>query len=130
MPLLIEAIPPIGSSAKITQPYLTRSQLVRQAEEYMLAHLEEPITLKDLCQVLNTSSSPLNRGFQDVFGVSPMVYLRQLRLHAIHQILKAADPTTTQVADVAQRLGFWHGGRFSQYYQQMFGQPPSTTLKQ
>ncbi|MGQ9870508.1 helix-turn-helix domain-containing protein [Leptodesmis sp.] len=97
---------------------MTRSQLVREAEAYMLAHLGQPITLTDLCKILNTSKSPLNYGFQEVFGISPMAYLKQLRLRSIHKALKAADPTTTQIVDIAHQFGFWHMGRFSQAYQQ------------
>jgi AraC family ethanolamine operon transcriptional activator len=127
LPLLIEAIP---SKKKQKPPqFLKRSQLVRQAEDYMLANLEQPITLKDLCKILNTSKTPLNYGFQEVFGLSPLAYLRVLRLHAAHKALKAADPQTTKIVGIAERFGFWHKGRFSQYYEKIFGELPSETLK-
>lgn len=130
LPLLIEALPPVGPKPTITGQVLSRSQLVRQAKEYMLAHLGEPFTLQDLCKFLNTSKSPLNYGFQEVFGISPMAYLKRLRLYSIHKALKTADPTQTKVVDLAHRFGFWHMGRFSQEYKQMFGELPSATLQQ
>lgn len=130
LPLLIEAIPP--REANHRRPDLPRSrvQLVQQAEDYMMANLDQPISLKDLCQILNTSSSPLSYGFKDVFGLGPMAYLKRLRLHAAHKALKAADPTVTTVQDVAHQFGFWHTGRFSQEYKQLFGELPSGSLKQ
>ena len=93
----------------------------------MLANLGQPITLKDLCNVLNTSKSPLSYSFQETFGISPMAYLKLLRLRAVHKTLKTTDPSA-KVIDIAQRFGFWHTGRFSQEYKQLFGQLPSATL--
>lgn len=130
LPLLIEAIPLTRGQTQKPDRFLRRSQLVRQAEDYMLAHLEQPITLKDLCKILNTSKSPLNYGFQEVFGLSPMAYLKVLRLHAAHKVLKSAASPTTKIADIAHRFGFWHAGRFGQDYKQMFGELPSETIKQ
>lgn len=129
VPLLIEAIPSMGLNPPAPSKPKTRTRLVRRAEDYMLANLERPITLKDLCKILNTSSSPLNYGFQDLFGLSPMAYLKRLRLYAVHKTLKDADPTVDTVQSIAHRFGFWHAGRLSQDYKQMFGQLPSVTLQ-
>jgi AraC family ethanolamine operon transcriptional activator len=128
VPLLINAIPPTRDRVQKPPRFFKRSHLVVQAEEYMRAHLEKPITLKDICQVLQISKSPLSYGFQEIFGLSPMAYLRILRLQAIYKLLKRVDPNTTKIAVIAHRFGFWHTGRFSQYYKQMFGELPSETL--
>jgi AraC family transcriptional regulator, ethanolamine operon transcriptional activator len=128
VPLLIDAIPSTLDRTQKPRQFFRRSRVVRQAEEYMLAHLEKPITLKDLCQVINTSKSPLNRGFQEIFGLSPLNYLKILRLQAARQRLKTSSPETTTVTQIAHRFGFWHLGRFSRYYQEMFGELPSETL--
>lgn len=129
VPLLIESMPSTLNHNIMADRLLCRAQLVQQAEAYMLAHLEQPITLKDLCGILKTSSRPLNYGFQEMFGTSPMAYLKWLRLHAVHRILKAADPATTKIEEIANRYGFWSAGHFGQDYKTMFGQLPSQTLK-
>ncbi len=128
LPLLISSIPPKQHSSQSENTIRNRTQLVGQAEEYMLANLDQPITLKELCTALYTSKSPLSYGFQEIFGISPMAYLKLLRLRAVHKTLKTADPTT-RVTDIAQRFGFWHAGRFSQEYKQLFGELPSETLQ-
>ena len=46
----------------------------------MLTHLEKPLSLKQLAQTLKSSSSALSCGFQDLFGLSPMRYLKVRRL--------------------------------------------------
>jgi AraC family ethanolamine operon transcriptional activator len=129
VPLLIESIPATPDRTQKPRRFFRRSLVVRQVEEYMLAHLEKPITLKDICQTVNTGKSPLNYGFQEVLGVSPLNYLKILRLQAARQRLQTSDPDITTVTQIAQRFGFWHLGRFSRYYQEMFGELPSETLR-
>lgn len=102
---------------------------MRQAEDYLLAHLDQPITLRDLCQALHTSQRPLFYGFQEIFGVSPMEYLKIQRLQSVHRRLKRATAKTTRVTAIAQQYGFWSAGHFTRDYQKMFGERPSETLK-
>ncbi len=68
--------------------------------------------------------------FQEVFGTSPMEYLKAQRLLSVRRSLKAADPKTTSVVEIARKYGFWSGGHFARDYKQMFGELPSETLKQ
>jgi AraC family transcriptional regulator, ethanolamine operon transcriptional activator len=128
IPLLINAIPLAGKTGSALPLPLNQTRLVRQAEDYMLAHLEEALTLKDLCKALNTSSRPLFYGFQAMFGLSPMAYLKQLRLHSVHRTLKTSNPTTTNVYYVANQFGFWSAGHFARDYKELFGEHPSVTL--
>jgi AraC family transcriptional regulator, ethanolamine operon transcriptional activator len=128
LPLLVDAIPfaPQKLNQSLHQP--RRFNLVKQADEYMRANLEVAMTLMDLCKALNTSERPLSYGFREVFGISPMAYLKALRLLAVRQQLQMADPTTTIIADVASQFGFWSLGHFSRDYKTMFGELPSQTL--
>ncbi len=129
LPLLVGSLP--AQSDKLSRPPkpFRRADLVDQAEAYMQVNLEQPLTLKDLCRILSTSSRALNYGFQDVFGMGPMAYLKVLRLHGVRRVLKTANPATTYIADVAAQFGFWSLGHFSRDYQAMFGEKPSETLK-
>lgn len=129
IPLLINAIPPITREIFKPPRPLARSQMVKAAEEYLMSHLEHPLTLKDLCQALHVSRTPLFSGFQEIFGVGPMEYLKVQRLHSVKRVLKAAHPNTTSVTAIAQRFGFWSAGHFTRDYKQMFGELPSTTIR-
>ncbi|MFM7425754.1 MAG: helix-turn-helix domain-containing protein [Elainella sp.] len=127
--LLIDSIPPEASRSP-SLPSPRRFELVKQAEEYMRTHLETPITLMSLCQALYTSERPLTYGFREVYGSSPMAYLKTLRLYAVRTELQQAEPTTTVIAEIAHRFGFHSMGHFSRDYKTMFGELPSETLKQ
>ncbi|MFM7326847.1 MAG: helix-turn-helix domain-containing protein, partial [Nodosilinea sp.] len=129
IPMLINAIPPANQDRLQPPSLLPRSQLVKQAEDYMLAHLDQPITLKELCQALHVSQRPMFYGFQEVFGVSPMEYLKIQRLQRTRRRLQRATAKNASVMAIAQKYGFWSAGHFTRDYQKMFGERPSQTLK-
>lgn len=126
LPLLISSIV-ISSTQETSLSF--RAQLVHEAREYMMNNLGRPITLKDLCQALHAGSRTISYGFQDIFGISPMAYLKIMRLHSVRQVLKNADPETTKIVDVANQYGFWSAGHFTRDYKMLFGELPSVTLK-
>lgn len=130
IPLLLDSIPPAAAPLDLSARSPRRFDLVKQAEEYMRTHLEASITLMSLCKALHTSERPLTYGFRELFGVSPMAYLKALRLQAVRTQLQRADPATTAIAEIANRFSFQSLGHFSRDYKIMFGELPSETLKQ
>jgi AraC family ethanolamine operon transcriptional activator len=128
LPLLLECLAttqPVPESGS-----LNRYQLVKQAEAYILTHLDQPLTLQDLCAAAGTKCRTLQTAFLQVCGISPMTYLKIQRLHGARAQLQAADPKTATVMAVANRWGFWHMGYFSRDYKRMFGELPSQALRQ
>ncbi len=88
------------------------------------------VTVGSLARKVGVSARSLQDGFRQHLGMSPMQYLRTVRLRGARTdllALDADDPTT--VAEVATRWGFTHLGRFSQYYRARYGEPPSRTLR-
>jgi AraC family ethanolamine operon transcriptional activator len=128
IPLLINAVSSTTTSVKPSS-FANRSQLVFQAEDYIMAHLDKPLTLKDLCYALNISKRPLFYGFQEIFGMGPMAYLKVQRLRTVRRALIAASPEITSVTAIAQQYGFWSAGHFARDYKRMFGELPSETIK-
>lgn len=110
----VEAVEPQGHWA-----------LARRAREIMHARLDQPPSVLALCQELGVSRRTLQNGFQAALGVSPLAYLRAVRLNAARQALKTADSVTA----AATHLGFWHFGHFAHDYQQMFGELPSESFR-
>ncbi|HEY0836093.1 MAG TPA: helix-turn-helix domain-containing protein [Azospirillum sp.] len=107
-----------------------RHALVNRVREYVRAHPDDLMSVAQIAQALGVSTRMLEYCFADVVGISPNAYLRMIRLNAARRELLAADPRATTVAEVAMNHGFWHLGRFSTYYHQMFGEKPSDTLRQ
>jgi AraC family ethanolamine operon transcriptional activator len=127
LPLLLECL---STSEAIPESISTKHyQLVKQAESHMLSYVDQPLTLQDLCTALDAKSRTLQMAFLEVYGISPMAYLKVQRLHGARQALKTANPKTATILGIATRWGFWHMGYFSQDYKKLFGETPSQTLK-
>jgi AraC family ethanolamine operon transcriptional activator len=129
LPLLITTLPVQQESLKSSARVCRRSHLVKQANAYMQAHIDQPLTLMDLCQALGTSSRALSDGFQEIFGTSPMAYLKMLRLQSVYRALKATNSSHKTVTDIASQFGFYHLGYFAHDYKHIFGELPSATLR-
>lgn len=124
----IEALPAQVDTSEL--PSLERrKKLVDRACELMLAQADEPLSILEVCSRLGTSRRKLNYSFQDVLGTTPVKYLRTMRLNNVRRALRQAAPDTT-VQDVASHWGFWHLSQFAQDYKHLFGELPSTTLRQ
>lgn len=118
-------------SRLIGQPVLSlrsRTRLVERAREHLHEQREVPVTVAELCAALGVSRRTLQYSFQEVLGVSPVQFLRALRLNGVRRELRRTTPDE-RVADVAARWGFWHPSQFSADYRRMFGERPSETAR-
>jgi AraC family ethanolamine operon transcriptional activator len=100
-------------------------QLVQQTRALVQGQLHQAPTVGALCMELGVSRRTLQNAFQRILGVSPLAYLRAIRLGAVRQALKTASSVTEAATD----MGFWHFGHFAKDYQAMFGELPSQTHK-
>jgi AraC family ethanolamine operon transcriptional activator len=107
----------------------TRHAIVSRAQDYMRTHVEDALTVEDLCRELGVSRRTLQYSFQEVLQLNPVSYLRAMRLNGVRRMLKAADPVRDSVQDIAARWGFWHLSHFAADYRHMFGELPSETLR-
>jgi AraC-like DNA-binding protein len=102
--------------------------VVYRAEEYMRAHLKNPITISDLIQVCDCSRSVLFTAFRSTRGYTPMEFLTEQRLHhSREQLLKSNY--NASIAAIALNSGFLSLSWFSQVYRKRFGERPSDTLR-
>lgn len=104
--------------------YRNRARLARRAEDWMRAHLAEPIRVPDVCLALRVSRRELEYAFRAVFDQSPRDFLQALRLNAIRRALRSRpQPLTTLAFD----CGITHLSRFAAEYRSLFGENPSQT---
>jgi AraC family ethanolamine operon transcriptional activator len=92
-------------------------------------HPTTPITLTDLCRQAHASRRTLIQGFQDHLGISPMAYLKLIRLHGIRRRLLQADPEAIQIGPLAAEWGFYNAGHFAADYRRHFAERPRETLQ-
>lgn len=104
-----------------------RSKLFRRAEEYMRAHLGDPVGAIDLARELGVSDRTLRLVFRERVGLGPMAYFKCLRLNAVRGRLRTAPGVS--IGDVAVAFGFHHLGNFAADYRRLFGERPFETLR-
>jgi AraC-like DNA-binding protein len=90
--------------------------------------LLESWTVVRLAREVHLSVRALQYGFKRDFDMSPMAYLKRVRLRHAHAALLASSPEITTVHAIALDCGFFHMGRFAASYREAFGEPPSKTL--
>jgi AraC-like DNA-binding protein len=99
--------------------------VVRRAEDYMAAHVADPITLSDLTTVCGCSRSSLTHAFRSSRGYTPMQFLTGRRLELARERL-TFEPGAT-ATEIALDCGFGNHGRFAKAYRDRFGESPSET---
>jgi AraC-like DNA-binding protein len=100
---------------------------LRQLEDHIEAHLDQPLTVADLARAIHSSVRLVQQLFARERGTTPLAHIRRLRLERVrHDLMHpGAD---TRVLQTAARWGFEHPGRFAAAYQQAYGESPSATL--
>jgi AraC-like DNA-binding protein len=106
-----------------------RPASVRLAIDLIEADPAAALTVSNLATHCAVSTRALQKAFQQHLGMSPMQYLRDVRLRRAHEELRYGDPSAMSVADVARRWGFAHLGRFAAAHEAKFGQKPLHTLR-
>ncbi|GAB3004452.1 AraC family transcriptional regulator [Amycolatopsis acidiphila] len=102
---------------------------VRQAIELTEERPDHPWTPGELAAAVSVSARTLSSGFRKETGMTPLSYLKAVRLHRVHRELIAADRADTTVTEVARRWGFVHLGRFAADYRRRYLESPSETLR-
>ncbi|MCL6453125.1 MAG: bifunctional transcriptional activator/DNA repair enzyme AdaA [Alicyclobacillus sp.] len=97
--------------------------LVDAAKRVLLAHLSEPITLRELADCLAVSPYHLHRVFKRVTGVTPGAFQMNIRLASARTILR--NEPDRAVTDVALSLGFPSAAHFATVFHRRFGCSPS-----
>ena len=106
-----------------------RPRAIRTAIELMEQDPAAAWTVAALARSCEVSVRTLQSGFRAHQGVSPMAYLRGVRLRRAHDELRAADPYGDSVAAIARRWGFGHLGRFAAAHEAEYGETPLRTLR-
>ena len=117
-----------GLSSERDGPLPSALRIVRQVEEYLDATKPAPVHISQICSHMHLSRRTLHRAFHEALGIGPISFLRHRRLCAVHSALRAPKDIRT-ISDIAMQYGFQNIGRFSSYYQQLFGEYPSETRR-
>ena len=123
----------IASLLRYISQYVIDHQIVRRrapdwadlAEKYVASHLDRRMTLADLARAVRKSPSFVSHHFPQQFGMSPMRYVRERKLHRAMELLRDG----LKVRQVAARLAFYDEFHFSKAFKRAFGYPPKAARR-
>ena len=101
-------------------------RLIRQIHDDMLSHLDQRITIDDLCHRYPINPTTLKDVFKTVYGTSIAAHLKAHRLERAEQLPPERDAS---VADVARQVGYESQSKFSTAFREQFGQLPKEYRK-
>lgn len=95
---------------------------VHRAQDLLIGHLDNPVSLEQLAQVAQMSVRSFSRAFKEATGLTPVQYHQQLRLELAANLLQNPELT---VEDVALKCGFEDVRHFRRLWSRSHGSPPS-----
>ena len=107
----------------------TSRQAVERAEAYVRAHIDSPVQISALSQLVGLSERGLRDAFYRVRGISPKRWIVTARLQGVQDVLADARAGRITVTHAATDFGFYELGRFAALYREAFGEAPSDTLR-
>ena len=100
-----------------------------RAVAFIEDHADRDLTVTDIAAASFVTVRAVQLAFRQHLGMTPVEYLRRVRLDRAHQDLVTADPACESVTAVASRWQFASPSRFAAYYRRTFGIVPSRTLR-
>lgn len=97
------------------------SKPVTACIEYIYAHIKERITIEDLADHTNLSTSYLSRLFKDEIGISVSDYIREQKIEKAQNLLKYCDYSLIEIANY---LSFSSQSHFIQIFKKLVGMTP------
>jgi AraC family ethanolamine operon transcriptional activator len=126
--LVLNTLMPTTAYFEKPKPRPLRIRGVRLVIDYLHSYVSQLPTIPQLCDIAQLSERNLQYGFREYLGITPIRYLRLVRLNRVKQELLIASPETVKIMDVALKWGFLELGRFAGEYRQLFQELPSETL--
>lgn len=105
------------------------SATLRRAIAFIEANADRDIGAADIARAARVSVRAVQLAFRRHLDMTPMAYVRQVRLDCARAELRAAEPGETTVTEVAARWGYGRPSVFAARYRAAFGESPSQTLR-
>ncbi len=129
--LLVAQSFPHNMSARLGRPQSPAAPYyVRSVQEFIRANAARAITAAEMTALAGVSPRALYYGFKRTLGVSPMKYLKHVRLDGARAALRRAGPLRRTVTEIALAAGYTSVSRFCRDYRAHFGETPTATMRE
>ncbi|GEM46720.1 transcriptional regulator [Deinococcus cellulosilyticus NBRC 106333 = KACC 11606] len=110
---------------KAHHPFPGSHSVARQVQDFLEAHLQDPVRLETLAQVFQMHPVVLVRVFKRQFGLPPHAYQNQRRIDRSRSMLRQGRA----VAETALELGFFDQSHFTKHFRRVMGVTPGVYQK-
>ena len=91
--------------------------------EYVHQHLDQPVSVDDLADIVNMSSSGFHKKFKQVMHLPPLQYAKAIKLNRAQTYIMDGKSVT----EASYMVGYNNLAQFSREYKRRFGFAPSAT---
>lgn len=102
------------------------NQQIAKVLSWLKLHFTNDVTMDELAAKAHMSPSTFRQHFRAVAGMSPLQYVKYLRLQEARQLMLNDRLDTTSAA---MRVGYESASQFSREYSRLFGQPPQRDIR-
>ncbi len=95
---------------------------VSKAIEFIKGNLTSPLDIEQIAKEAGLSASGLHQKFKRTTALSPMQFVKRLRLDRARVLLVSGDTVT----EAAFKVGYSSPSQFSREYKRQYGSPPSS----
>ena len=108
--------------------YFSRLQVTaaKEAKKYLLAHLDEHITITELADMLGISSTSLKICFKGVYGDTINGYITNCKMQKAASLLKNTDKSVLEIAGI---VGYNNGSKFAGAFRRVMNKSPNEYRK-
>lgn len=124
--LLRESVQPTGSKVKNANVVQNENGIIRQAQQFVAAHIREKLSVPLVAEQVGVSPSYLTVLFHKNLQISPGEYIRRIKLQESKQMIRENNLNFTQIAAALQYSTVHH---FSRQFKEKFGITPTEYAK-
>lgn len=102
------------------------SHRIAEVIGWLKQHYAERISIEQLANEMQMSTSSLHHHFRQLTGISPLQYQKRLRINAARLLMINEH---LDAATASYQVGYESPSQFSREYKQLFGLPPRQDIK-
>ena len=113
-----------GGALKILLRQQGQIQQISKAVEHLHENLNQHVSVDELANLVSMSSSGFHKKFKEVMHLSPLQYLKLVRLNKAKTYITEGK----NISEAAYMVGYNSPAQFSREYKRQFGMAPSVKL--
>ncbi len=118
---------PLGDILRSVHTKGAQNSQIARMIAWLKENYRQPLKIDELAHKFNMAESSLYRHFSQVTSLSPLQYLKRLRLYEAQRLMLSKNFNATMAA---YEVGYESISQFNREYKRMFGTPPKTNINQ